>query len=75
MKKFQKVLSVFLTVAMLLGLFASFSVAHAAAVTSDSGSCGTGVNYRYYNGALSVYSSGGTRMNDAPLKSVGFEYL
>ncbi|MBQ8717894.1 MAG: leucine-rich repeat protein, partial [Clostridia bacterium] len=62
MKKIQKVLSVLLTAAMLLGLLSGLSVAYAASVTSDSGSCGTSVSYMYSNGTLFIYGSG--RMAD-----------
>jgi hypothetical protein len=61
MKKFQKMLSILLTAAMLLGLLSGFSVAFAA-TTSDSGSCGTSVSYMYNSGTLFIYGSG--RMSD-----------
>ncbi len=64
MKKFQKMLSILLTAAMLLGLLSGFSVAFAA-TTSDSGSCGTSVSYMYNSGTLFIYGSG--RMSDYSL--------
>ena len=53
MKKIQKMLSILLTAAMLLGLLSGFSVAFAA-TTSDSGSCGTSVSYMYNSGTLFI---------------------
>ena len=61
MKKFQKVLSVLLTAAMLLGLLSGLSVAYAA-TGATNGSCGTGVNYMYSNETLFIYGTG--RMAD-----------
>lgn len=57
MKRFQKVLAVVLTAAMLLGLFAGFSVAYAAE-PNYNGTCGTNVYYTYSGGHLYIYGNG-----------------